>query len=350
MKKRYLILIFSLILLALFHNIFLEFIWKYFIGPVIADATGRPASWRGIVAYEGYTIVSEITYGAFLILFIYIFYLFFERYGIKVNMKFIVSSLPFIAYGSISRVLEDAGAFSPPLSYFFISPLIYAQVGILFFISIMYGIKFKEEKKFLFAIIAINFIYALLYFIFGFKLHPGLFAIVSLLSFFIYRKMEKDHNSSLFSFGILAMICSIITLFFFIKRIDARILISLVFSTIIAFLIFYLSSYLKISFLAEKMNIFIIFSHLLDGITTYFAVVDPFGFGFEYGEKHPLPEFLMGNFYGILYPLIKTVVTILVLYGIDDLKLNLKNTVKFFLLFLGLSPGLRDMLRVLISV
>ncbi|HDN51261.1 MAG TPA: DUF63 family protein, partial [Thermoplasmatales archaeon] len=33
-----------------------------------------------------------------------------------------------------------------------------------------------------------------------------------------------------------------------------------------------------------------------------------------------------------------------------DLKENLKNIIKFFVLFLGLSPGLRDLLRIMIGV
>ncbi|MBC7080799.1 MAG: DUF63 family protein [Thermoplasmatales archaeon] len=349
MKLRYISipLIFFLILLILFPHIFYDrFIWKYFIGPVIADATGRPAVRNGVIAYEGYTIISELVYGAFLILFIYLCYLFFEKYKIKVDLKFIIYSLPFIAYGSISRVLEDAGALPTPLSYLFITPFIYAQVGIFFFISILYGIKFKEEKNFIIAIFGINIFYAFLYFIFSLKLNPVIFAIISIIAFFIYRKMAKDYNSSIFLFGIIAMISSLATLIFFVRKIEAIILISLFLSIALTAFIFYLLKD-KISFM-DKISSFVIFAHLLDGITTYLAVVDPFKIGFKYGEKHPFSAFLMN--YGILYPLIKTIVTFLVLYGIDDLKLNLKNTIKFFLFFLGFSPGLRDLLRVLISV
>ncbi len=313
---------------------------------MIADATGRPAVRNGVVAYEGYTIVSELAYGAFLILFIYLSYLFFERYKIKVDLKFIIYSLPFIAYGSISRVLEDAGALPSPISYLFITPFIYAQAGILLFISIFYGIKFKEEKKFLLAIFVINICYALLYFIFSLKLNPVIFAIISAITFFVYKRMDKDYNSSVFSFGFLAMTSSLLTLIFFVRKIEATILISLILSIAITALIFYgLKN--KLSFI-DKISSFVIFGHLLDGITTYLVIVDPFNIGFKYGEKHPFSAFLMN--YGVLYPLIKTAVTILVMYGIDDLKLNFKNTIKFFLFFLGFSPGLRDFLRVLISV
>jgi len=350
MKLRYIAipLIFFFLALALFpHIIYDRLIWKYFVGPVIADATGKPAIRNGIVAYEGYTIISELIYGAFLIIFIYLFYLFFEKYKIKVDLKFIICSLPFILYGSFSRVLEDAGSFASPLSYFFISPLIYAQIGILFFISIFFGIKCRNEKKFLLSIVAINIFYLFLYLYFRLKLNPVIFAIISIIAFFIYKKMEKNYNASILSFGLIAMISSLLALISYTESIEARILISLFLSIIFSSAIFYISNYFRLSFI-DKISSFVIFGHLLDGITTYFAIVDPFNFGFVYGEKHPLPAFLMN--YGILYPLIKIVVTILVLYGINDLKLNLKNTIKFFLIFLGLSPGLRDLIRVLISV
>ena len=58
----------------------------------------------------------------------------------------------------------------------------------------------------------------------------------------------------------------------------------------------------------------------------------------------------MKNAYGIGFPAVKFLVVVGVIYAIDDLKPNLKNIIKFFVLFLGLSPGLRDVLRIFIGV
>jgi len=50
--------------LVLFPKIFYDnWIWKHYWGPVVADATSETAVHNGIVANEGYTMISEITYG-----------------------------------------------------------------------------------------------------------------------------------------------------------------------------------------------------------------------------------------------------------------------------------------------
>ncbi len=363
MKWKYVALIVAIAFIAsliLFPNIVYDrFIWKYFVGPVIADATGKPVEYHGVTAYEGYSIVSEIVYGIFLVAFIYILYLFFERYNIKVNLKFILAALPFILYGSVARVLEDAGVFNKPLSYLFISPVIYIQIGILFFISVFYGIRFKDNRTFVYSLVLKNIIYVFIYiFIFTkycrYNLHPVLFALLSVFSFAIYLKFrERDYIASLFSFGFLILAASSSMLIYYaIKNahFDFRILIAPAIAFVITAAIYIAAKYYGFELLSDKLNSLLIFGHMIDAITTYFAVVDPLNFGINYGEKHPLPDFLMKNFYGIGYPLLKLLVVLGIIYAIDDLKVNLKNTIKFFILFLGLSPGLRDLLRILIGV
>jgi len=346
--------------LALFPNIVYDrFIWKYFVGPIIADATGHPVEYHGVRVREGYTIVSEIVYGITLVIFIYLLYLFFEKFDIKIDFKFILASLPFILYGSVARVLEDAGTFGKPLSYLFISPLIYAQIGILFMLSLFYGIRFHDKKTFIYSLILKNIIYIATYYLILIKyciytLHPLFFALLSIITFAIYNKFQKkDYIASLFSFGFLLLATSsLILAHFSIDKgdMDARILIAPLAAFLITLLIYLLAKYATHSLFTEKLNLLLIFSHMLDGMTTYFAVVDPFHFGIKYGEKHPLPDYLMKNFYGIGYPLLKLFVILGIIYVIDDLNPRLKNTIKFFILFLGLSPGLRDLLRILIGV
>ena len=48
-----------------------QWIWKYYWGPLVADATGSTVWHNGIPAQEGYTLISEITYGIFFIIAIY---------------------------------------------------------------------------------------------------------------------------------------------------------------------------------------------------------------------------------------------------------------------------------------
>ena len=362
-KPRYVavaaLIAFGIALILFPQAVYDRFIWKYFVGPIVADAAGHEVSYHGIVVHEGYTILSELVYGAFLVLFIYLLYRLFEKYGIRADMRFVVSTLPFIVYGAVSRVVEDAGILAEPLSYLFISPVIYIQIGILFALALVYGMRVRGSTAFGYTMLANNIAYLIVYMIFlpdycSHSVHPLAFALFSLVAFALYhRSREKDISTSIASFGMLAMLSSLYVVTSFSlehAHFDARILVGPAAAAAIAAGAYAAGRFFKVGLLTERLNVLLIFGHMLDGMTTYFAVVNPLHWSITYGEKHPLPDVLMKHAYGIGYPLLKLFVILGVIYVIDDLKENLKNIIKFFVLFLGLSPGLRDLLRIMIGV
>ena len=78
--------------------------------------------------------------------------------------------------------------------------------------------------------------------------------------------------------------------------------------------------------------------------------------GLSYAEKHPASNMLL-NVWGPLFPIVKFVLIMLVIYVFDVLyKGELKNyqrllnLLKIGILILGFSPGLRDLLRVTMGV
>ena len=333
-----------------------EFLWKYFIGPVIADALNHPVEYHGIVAREGYSIISEVIYGIGLLAAIYALYLFFERLKIKIDINFFISTMPFILLGSFARVMEDAGLLKSPLSYFFISPLIYFQIGIYFSIALFFGIFLKKEKYFIYFISVIDAMYSIFYAFFGYlfkyAIHPIIFILISLFSIYIYFLFDKkDYNASLFSFGILFFTPSFLIYLSLPFKMELNfhpiIFLSMILAFIIAFVIYIISKAVK-SIFHQFLNTSVIFAHSLDGFTTWMVASRQFNIGISYGEKHPLPAFLLKH--GISYPVLKLAVILIIIYSIEDLKSNLKNTIKWLILFLGLAPGLRDFLRILIGV
>lgn len=360
--------------LILFPHLFYDqFIWKYFWGPVVADATGHPVSYHGIQAAEGYTFISELIYGLLLIAAIYALYRIFIILGIVVDARFVLLSLPFILLGPVTRVLEDSGLFNKPLSYFFISPLIYIQIGILFFLSLLFG-KYLEKKKDEIKIFTISLFIITLFFILcnfllsariGYSLHPFFFIIFSIISLLIFFLSKKDYLSAFFSLGILFLLpwISYIAIWMYGERWASysethSIIIPLVITiaSSITILTYIFARFFKIKAYASILNLSLIFAHMIDGWTSYFAVVDPFHMGLSYGEKHPLPLLLMQKF-GLSYPIIKFVVIIAIIYAMDIYlkeelkeKLTLANLIKFFILILGLAPGLRDMLRIAMGI
>ena len=96
---------------------------------------------------------------------------------------------------------------------------------------------------------------------------------------------------------------------------------------------------------------------MLDGWASFIAVKDPFSLNLIYGEKHPIPKFLMDHVHGLSYPLVKLAMVLIVIYLIDtpfkqelEKYVNLKNLLKLAIFILGFAPGFRDLLRVIMGI
>ena len=126
-----------------------QWIWKYYWGPIVSDAAGHSVSWNGVYANEGYTLVSEITYGTILIIALYAIYKLLKKLKITIDWRFCLALMPYILFGPVTRVLEDADYFNEPFVYWFISPLIYLQIAIyaLGFLIIGYYLEKLSRKK-----------------------------------------------------------------------------------------------------------------------------------------------------------------------------------------------------------
>ncbi len=318
--------------LVFFPNLFYDnWIWKYYWGPIVADAnpSSTTAVYNGVVAQEGYTIISEITYGIILIVSIYVIYKLLNKLKIAVNWKFALALLPYIIFGPVIRVLEDSGYFEPPLVYFFISPLIYVVIAFfaLFFLILGYFIKEK------------------------------------------YKQYNLSVNKVLFTGGIILLLPSLILVSSWILgfqwgissgvRFDVFIIVIGIIS-LLTFFVYYLARFLKdkkdLSPYQNPLNLSMLFGHLLDGVTSYISIKDPFMMGLYYSEKHPASNYLL-EIWGPLFPIVKFVLIIVVIYVFDilykdELKeyVNLVNLLKIGILILGFSPGLRDILRVTMGV
>jgi uncharacterized membrane protein len=106
----------------------------------------------------------------------------------------------------------------------------------------------------------------------------------------------------------------------------------------------------------NPLNLAMLFGHLIDGITSYIIIKDPFMMGLHYSEKHPASNFLLET-WGPLFPIIKFLLIIFVIYVFDilykdELKnhMTLVNLLKIGILIIGFSPGVRDLLRVTMGV
>lgn len=306
-----------------------QWIWKYYWGPVVADAAGGNAVYKGIQAQEGYTFVSELTYGIILIFALFAIYKFLKKLEIVVDWRFALALMPYILFGPITRVLEDTGYFDTPWTYWFISPLIYFQIAVYAILFLLLG--YYLEKKFKKQRLTVNTV-----------LFSGGLIILAPCVFLIIQWLLGDQWS--FTTGV---------------RFDVFVIVVSLVSLIVGLV--YIFSYFfrnkeQVVVYKNPLNLAMLIGHLIDGITSYISIKDPLNMGLAYAEKHPASNILL-NIWGPLFPIVKFVLIIVVIYVFDilykeELKdhLTLVNLLKIGILILGFSPGLRDLLRVTMGV
>ncbi len=278
-----------------------QYIYKYYISGIVNDTSYNP--------------VDTVTYAILLGISIFGVLRLLEKLNVQIDTRFIAAVTPYILAGSSLRVLEDSNVFTPPLRYLFITPIIY-------------------------------------FFIF--------FVTISILSFAVALERKgkiKDYHSFFGYFGIAWTLVNLAALLAVGEVKNpvpaAAILILGVLSTSV---IYFISRMANFTLLTNRLNISILFTHLLDASSTFIGM-DWLG----YYEKHVVPTFFIdfaGNFTAypaaVMYPL-KLLVFIPVLYMLDN-KFDIKKEgklialMKLAILVLGLSPATRNTLRILMGV
>jgi uncharacterized membrane protein len=364
-----------------------QWIWKYYWGPVVADASGHPVSFHGVTAQEGYTLISEITYGIILVCALYGLYKLLKKFEIRIDWYFCLALFPYILFGPVTRVLEDTNYFSDPLVYWFISPLIYFQTTlyVLIFLFLGYYIQKKAftRRNTLFILLSvfvlIDGFYTILW-VLGVRygasrIEPGFFCLLSILAYlpFLYRFIKKQRitvNTVVFSGGLLV----VLPCFFLIVRwimgdqwsgsygTYGNVLLLIIGLVLLIITIVYLIAWIyrkheTIVVYKNPLNLSMLAGHLIDGITSYMSIYDPLQLGLpSYIEKHPASNGLM-ELWPPLFPVVKFLLIIIVIYVFDvvykkelEKYSRLVNLLKIGIFILGVSPGLRDLLRVTMGV
>lgn len=373
--------------LVLYPDVFWdELIYKYFWGPVEADKEGRPVD--GIT--EGYNVLSTVVYALLLAVALYSMYRIVRRLMIDLDLAFILSSLPLFLFGGVSRGLEDAGLFRGAIQYFFISPLIYVLVISIFTAACTFGILIRRRagwpvsrKTIAFACFVTLMVAVLLLATLGAPsdfsfsmpiIVPVALGLVSIgvFHFAISGRIGPIHAAVLatglflfllsaayaaaFAFdpawqaGLEASLGKVIEL----RPLELVIIpgIALALTALLG-MVGRLSGSARLATTFGSVNLIMFFSHFLDGSATYRGI-DLYG----YGEKHVLTSALIeatGTAATLL--LVKFLIVLAVILLLDFLVKeevsshpNLANVMKFAIIFLGLSPGTRDAVRIALGV
>ncbi len=365
-----------------------NWIWKYYWGPVVADATGQAVSHNGVTAVEGYTWVSEITYGLIVVCALYGIFRLLKKFEITVDWWFFVALSPYVLYGPLTRVLEDSSYYLEPLVFWFISPLIYIQTAAFMFGFLALGYLFEKvwSRKRMFSVLLFSIVMALADVVYVVLLRlellsvertidPIVFILLSVFASlpFIYRFLMKKKLTLKLTVGCGGLLIFLPSLYVTSRwligdvwasssgiRFDVLLVVSLLVAVIVAVFTI-LSMILKDNATAEAfgrpLNLAMVAGHMVDGLASWISIYDPLKFGgLNYAEKHPASNWLM-EIWPPLFPMVKLVLIVLIIYIFDILyKEEMKeyrtlgNLLKIGIIILGLAPGLRDLLRVTMGV
>ncbi|MFB6181058.1 MAG: DUF63 family protein [Candidatus Nanohalobium sp.] len=124
----------------------LRFVWKYFAGPIAADAMNQAtATWNGTTAQTGYNVFNTAAWAAIGVTAVYMVKEKFKEIGIQLDTGTAVNTLPFVVTGGLLRFLEDAAALPFLLRPLAITPLIYLVIGLLFAAAVLAARKLEQK-------------------------------------------------------------------------------------------------------------------------------------------------------------------------------------------------------------
>ena len=270
-------------------------IQQYFIGPILSNGWFNP--------------VNTAVYSVLLIIGVWLVYRLLMKMKISIDMKFALALLPFIFWGSSTRVLHDAAvadALPPALNAFYAAPF-FPTPG-------SYFITF------------------------------GLALGVLLISLLVQKFVRFPYWKAMFSIGAVLCIINII-LTPFVTFLPLALIVGI---TLLWTALFYPPTRLYPQHFSLP-NLGILSAHFLDASATFIALSM-----FGYLEQHVVPRMLIFDFGPISMFVLKIAVVVPVLILIDrytkDTDKNFINFLKIVILILGLAPGLRDLLRLMVMV
>ncbi len=322
----------------------------YFVDPIMADSKGE--------AGAKYNTYNTIFYGLVFFLMFLLVNERLEKWEIEINERFVICAVPLVILGGVSRVLEDADLFEPPIQYLFISPLIYGIITFYALVVIGLGKWLSESdlpsltKGQGLVALAIGGYALWWYFVPGDWLPLSSWSLIVLAAAALtaeYYRAAPLRDPAMF-FGITTTLLLVLTVLTLVqeKAVYPDILgHALLISFLLTFAIWFVSA----TFLDVRLGplyLLLYFGHFFDGAATFLGIEE-----YGYVEKHVLPTAFI-EYVGtaaVMLPLKFLVVTgVILAIEYEESKEEQKEMINLLLLFLltlGLAPGTRDVLRIM---
>jgi uncharacterized membrane protein len=285
-----------------------DFLYKYYIDPV---KYGEP-----------YNIVETLTYAIILIIGVYLLYRWFsnsawlsER-GIKLDSSFVLATLPYVVLGGVLRVIQDAGMVGGDWQYLIVTPPIYFVLFFFTIAMIFIGGTLKKNG------LVNNFL--------SFYAYVGCMAVFVVSLILLSWGMAHTHVD-LFILAIILLMAVVATL-----------------------LVWGCMKYvLSWEYVRDPLYIALIFGQMLDASATSYGLT--FHPAVHYIEQHVVGSNLiaMTGTAFVMYPL-KLVILFPAIYIMQLYRKEANpafwHLVLLAMIVVGLAPGVRDMIRMVLYV
>jgi uncharacterized membrane protein len=384
-------------------DLYSEVIWKYYWGPIRADAENRATLVHdGVVAHSGYNVVNTLSWAVLLGVCILGIAQMLVRFRTPMDPRLIIAATAWVVVGSVAHVLEDAGLFDGWIQHLFITPPIYLLFGAFGIASFLVGqwlvrVAAKSDLHAALRVLWLLHIVAVgLYVALWLKAWPNLVAYVNPVwvalfaaaNYLVARhftlkggRVDPTQLTLLLSLGTYLLVAAYVILYL---RDPWNTLggggmpSSSITAPLLALgsvgLVYGVARWRqgKGSKLAPvyltPINLLLVFAQMVDAFATAIGI-DVAG----YEEKHVLSGFVIDSFrdasldagwtFGATYPTflafasLKLAVSLAVIYAIDAQSKDeaarnptLIGLVKFAIIMVGIGPGVRNMVRLSLGV
>jgi len=257
-----------------------------------------------LVEGTGYNMVNTVTYLFVLIVAAFLVYKTLEKLEVDLDRELWINLLPFVFLGGVLRALMDVGFFDVlgSFRYLFITPLIFFVLFLMAFIPLLVVHYFDLKDRYL-----------------------GYFGLVLLFGFSIAvaSRIASSAGVKYFSIGVgLAILGCFLT-----------------------YLV--LTKLFSLDRFKDVMNWSPVFGHSLDASSTTVAV----GIVGAFTEQHVVPALMFDYFTVWIFIPFKLVLSAATIYCLDEVFSGGWNWIlKFTVLVVGLGPGTRNILSLLMTL
>ncbi|MGD1004433.1 MAG: DUF63 family protein [Methanoregulaceae archaeon] len=285
-----------------------EFIYKYYIDPI---KYGQP-----------YNVVDTLTYAIILVIGVYLLYRWMSQsswlsdIGFKIDTRFILATLPYVVLGGVLRVIQDTGMIKGDVQFLLVTPLIYF---VLFFYTL--GMLFLSRYITMQGLTK-NFL--------TFYTIIGIFSVFTVsLILLAWGLKNTTVDPKIFGIILAMAITTSIAVWACMRYI------------------------LSWNYVTEPLYLTLIFGHMLDASATSFGI--DFHPSLHYIEEHVVGSGLIqltGTGF-VMFPL-KLLVIFPAIYIMELYRKEANQAfwhlVLLAMIVVGLAPGIRDMIRMILYV